>query len=261
LQEIIYDGLKENEMKSKSLLKNRLPFMVLIFALTITASAFSAGKAFAALNCFTDTTGHWAETFICWAKDNGITSGTAPGVYSPDDYVTRAQMAVFLNKTAALNRATGTQFDSLFGNSVAANSSTNFATVNLTAPATGALLVNGSLNLYCQSGLFPSCLDSSGNVYINVDGIRYNRQYFSIDGIVSSVNGGAWNSSNTAYIPVAPGVHTISLEVDNFAGSGGPTWVWSGGINVLFVPFNGTGATPVISKAPEGAPEPSTQGE
>jgi hypothetical protein len=35
---------------------------------------------------------------VSWLVEVGITSGTAPGVYSPNQAVTRAQMAVFLNR-------------------------------------------------------------------------------------------------------------------------------------------------------------------
>ncbi len=36
-------------------------------------------KVSAATGCFPDTDGHWAETFICWLKDNGITGGYPDG--------------------------------------------------------------------------------------------------------------------------------------------------------------------------------------
>jgi hypothetical protein len=47
---------------------------------------------------FTDTVGHWAEDWIEALRNDGITGGCAPGLYCPDDPVTRAQMAVFLLK-------------------------------------------------------------------------------------------------------------------------------------------------------------------
>ena len=33
---------------------------------------------------------------VDWLADRGITAGTAPGRFSPDQHVTRAQMATFL---------------------------------------------------------------------------------------------------------------------------------------------------------------------
>ena len=79
-------------MKRKSILL----LSVLTVALLLTA--FIAGQASASTGCFNDTNGHWAETFICWMKDNGITTGIGGGNYGPEDNVTRAQMAVFMQK-------------------------------------------------------------------------------------------------------------------------------------------------------------------
>ena len=44
--------------------------------------------------------GHFAATAVGWLVEAGITSGTSPGTYSPSQPVTRAQMAVFLWRTA-----------------------------------------------------------------------------------------------------------------------------------------------------------------
>ncbi len=79
---------------------------------TLLASLFislgsGVGKAHATTGCFTDTIGHPFETFICWMLDNGITSGTAPGIYSPNANVTRGQMAVFMQRQAEIPPSTG----------------------------------------------------------------------------------------------------------------------------------------------------------
>jgi len=71
---------------------------VLVFALT----AFYTGNAYASTGCFSDTNGHWAETFICWMKDNGITTGYVDGTYRPNNTVNRAVMAAFLKTTSDL---------------------------------------------------------------------------------------------------------------------------------------------------------------
>ncbi|MBL8103773.1 MAG: S-layer homology domain-containing protein, partial [Anaerolineales bacterium] len=79
-------------MKRKILLSN----LSLITALML--AAFWTGQSFASSGCFPDTNGHWAESFICWMKDNSITSGFADGTYKPENGVTRAEMSVFLQK-------------------------------------------------------------------------------------------------------------------------------------------------------------------
>jgi ELWxxDGT repeat protein len=52
---------------------------------------------------FTDVSaGYWAAPWIEQLAAEGITGGCAPGVYCPDNPVTRAEMAVFLTKTFGL---------------------------------------------------------------------------------------------------------------------------------------------------------------
>jgi hypothetical protein len=90
--------------------KNRSIFLrglLGVGVLTLLVSAFWTGKSYAATGCFNDTNGHWAETFICWMKDNNITTGIGGGNYGPEQYVTRAQMAVFMQKQANVPPATG----------------------------------------------------------------------------------------------------------------------------------------------------------
>ena len=86
--------------------KNLILVGTLITSLLVSF-VFGAGKALASTGCFLDTVGHPFETFICWMKDNGITSGTGGGNYSPSANVTRGQMAVFLQKQAEIPPSTG----------------------------------------------------------------------------------------------------------------------------------------------------------
>ena len=81
-------------------MRRRFVILLSVTIMALSAAAFSIGRASAATGCFNDTNGHWAETFICWMKDNGITTGTGGGNYSPNNNVTRAEMAVFLAKQA-----------------------------------------------------------------------------------------------------------------------------------------------------------------
>lgn len=76
-----------------------------IVVMLVAVSAFGIGRASASTGCFNDTNGNWAEPFICWMKDNGISSGTGGGNYSPNTNVTRAQMAVFMARQAEFHPA------------------------------------------------------------------------------------------------------------------------------------------------------------
>ena len=247
-------------------MKRFLPYFVGALVGMLMMTAFFAGRAsaspLATTGCFPDTVGHWAETFICWMKDNGISSGFPDGTYKPENNVTRAELSVMLNKVGNWMRATGTQFDSsLFSVSgVAPGATGSYATVTITAPISGALLVNSSLNLFCTGPLFSTCNSSSGDTFINVDGTKYGRTYFAIDSGAEE-NDKDWGSSNSAYVPVAAGIHTVKIDVVSSGGSAGSVYVWSGGITVLFVPFDGTGGVPAV--APEAAPttDGSQQGQ
>ena len=88
-------------------MKHKQPIFIAVVIAVLLISSFSAGQAYAATGCFTDTNGHPFETFICWMKDNGITTGTGGGKFSPEDYVTRGQMAVFMQRQAEIPPSTG----------------------------------------------------------------------------------------------------------------------------------------------------------
>ncbi|MCM3703188.1 S-layer homology domain-containing protein, partial [Paenibacillus macerans] len=51
---------------------------------------------------FTDITGHWAEKYIASAANKGWIKGYADGTFKPDQYITRAEAAKFIN--SVLNR-------------------------------------------------------------------------------------------------------------------------------------------------------------
>lgn len=88
-------------------MNHKYHFFVIAVVAALVFAAFWAGSTSAATGCFPDTNAHWAEVFICWLKDNGITSGYTNGNYGPEDNVTRAQMAVFLQRQAEMPPSTG----------------------------------------------------------------------------------------------------------------------------------------------------------
>lgn len=92
-------------------MKNKRAFLLGVMVTILIAAAFNAGSAYAvggsSTGCFNDTNGHWAEIFICWMKDSGITGGVGGGNYNPEGKVTRAEMAVFLKAQAEIPPSTG----------------------------------------------------------------------------------------------------------------------------------------------------------
>ena len=66
----------------------------------LIVSAFEIASMRSALaQSFTDVpVDHWAASFIEILASNGVTAGCGGGNYCPDSSVTRAQMAVFLER-------------------------------------------------------------------------------------------------------------------------------------------------------------------
>ena len=72
--------------------------LLILFVLVAALSIFVVPRAQAS-DTFPDVPdSHWAHDFITWLFDNGITSGFPDGTYRPDNLVTRAEMAVFLQR-------------------------------------------------------------------------------------------------------------------------------------------------------------------
>ena len=75
--------------------------------LTMVVATFNMRQTYAATGCFLDTNGNPFEAYICWLKENGISNGTGGGYYSPNDGVTRGQMAAFLQRQHEVPPSTG----------------------------------------------------------------------------------------------------------------------------------------------------------
>lgn len=79
--------------------KTNRPITLLGAGLILVAvSALFLVRSVAAASCFTDTEGHQLETYICWMKNHNITAGYPDGSYKPDNFITRGQMAVFMQR-------------------------------------------------------------------------------------------------------------------------------------------------------------------
>lgn len=57
-----------------------------------------AGRPAASAHPFDDVVSAYQQEPVAWLAAAGITTGTGPRAFSPDDYVTRAQLAVFLHR-------------------------------------------------------------------------------------------------------------------------------------------------------------------
>jgi len=90
-----------------SRMPNKRFILISIIIVGIIVIGLSFNHAAASTGCFNDTNGNMFETYICWMKENAITGGCATNLYCPDAYVTRGQMAVFMQKAANIPPWTG----------------------------------------------------------------------------------------------------------------------------------------------------------
>jgi len=225
-----------------------------IAGIVILLAALSAFTVLAspelATGCFSDTNGHWAETFICFAEEYGIVGGYPDGTFKPENRVTRAEASVMLQNTLKAIRGEARAWGYLgttLPTTVTSSSSGYFATLTLDAPSDGNLLINGYLNIQLSG----AGQESDGNVYIQVDGARKCRQWYQLDGASLDNATASDNIAVSAFSTVSAGPHTVRIELNNL----GPNslGVWSGGLTVVFVPFDGSGS---IANSVEGVSIP-----
>lgn len=57
-------------------------------------------KTYEGKHPFKDSEGHWAETYIAWAKDKGIVEGVSATEFDPEAPITREQMATIFGRYA-----------------------------------------------------------------------------------------------------------------------------------------------------------------
>lgn len=187
----------------------------------ITAFVFSAGRASASTGCFSDANGHWAETFICWLKDNGISSGYPDGTYHPESPITRAEMAVMLQKLDAL-------------------AVSQAASANQAAFSTGDIYINAGMN-----GWQPT-----DNASLNNKG--YVKYYPSLTTLLTSnPTGGLYFYLLTPDLPASLYGHEISLKGVNlcFNATGGANLM-----NVSLIHYKGGTAQTVYRQMSNTTP-------
>ncbi|HNB37086.1 MAG TPA: S-layer homology domain-containing protein [Anaerolineales bacterium] len=255
-------------------MKRLLPYFVGTLIGMLVMVAFIAGRAsaspLAATGCFPDTNGHWAETFICWLKDNGISSGYPDGTYKPENNVTRAEMSVMLNKLDTnLNQTINTTTDTKINTAVAqVNSSTdtkindaktlmratggtlaaevnlnvgqssNIVPITITAPVDGGLIITGTVRADCIP--FPTlfCTGSYISSEINFNGTLYNIAYETI------AQNSVGNTAHSLYLAVNAGTYPIDLKVTLVSG-GGTTVITGASLTAQFIPYDGSG-NPIV---------------
>jgi hypothetical protein len=95
------------EYQKEFVMKPYRAFLFGMLVMLLASSLFWAATAYARTGCFPDTNGHWAEQFICWLKDSGISTGYPDGTFRPENTVTRGELAVMLQRASNIPPVTG----------------------------------------------------------------------------------------------------------------------------------------------------------
>ncbi len=186
----------------------------------------------------------------------GVTSGCGGGNYCPSAYVTREQMAAFMNRLGALaadktpvaNATTVDRYDAQSLNRVAYNSTQTLVGTpggsgslfaSITAPVRGWFLIWGHAAIFntTVSG------DSYGYCDLQVDNNLVPGTDFYVDAqFEGTINVDEVECSPSGGYLACPGAHSIEL----FADPGSEVTVNKATVMVEFVPFNGDGNPPSL---------------
>lgn len=188
---------------------------------------------------------------ISWLSNSGVTAGCNPPTndrFCPSDNVTREQMAAFMKRLAtgqkvdagkvqgysAADLAPRASFDSRGSSAWGQGLNGSLATVTITAPASGILLIDSTVSFR----RFASGTDNLACwLYLDGTEIDGNGVSLTVDGDGSDAIGCA----PTAATVVTAGTYTVTAEV---ASVDAATYVYDRTLWAMWVPFDGTGNTP-----------------
>jgi hypothetical protein len=244
-------------------MRNRLPLLISILALT-AAVAFPLGVL--ASHSFNDVSN--ANPFhadIAALKDSGVSStGCGGGNFCPKDYVTREQMAAFMNRLGALSpsktpvvnadRLDGYGSEDLsrvaFGyNPTLINGTlaptTGIVTAQIFVPGPGYLAVSGNTTLYNPTG--DSDSDSSCELRFQGGPVLVGSYHQTSTGSTGSTN--LWvNQCTSQSVTQVCFTQLYNMEFYVQAGSG-TTSAQNATLIVQYTPFGNTGLPPACTSS------------
>jgi hypothetical protein len=208
------------------------------------AALITAPLTAVATHAFEDvSTSNTFHDDIAWLKAAGVTKGCNPPAntqYCPDDNVTRGQMSAFMRRLAenqvvdagALEgySADGLGATAAFNSNEGPDSTAGSRTISaeITAPAPGVLVMNGSMLTFAEFG------DDTTTCWLEVNQEKVHGSETHTTQEQTADNG----CTATGAQVVDAGTYTVDLEAS------GPDWYWDENVWVMWIPFDGTGATP-----------------
>ncbi len=232
-------------------LRVRDPRLLVVVSAALLGAAVAFPLGVIATHQFTDVpTTSTFHADIDAIRDAGVTTGCAAGKYCPKDFVTREQMAAFLNRLGALQagKTPVVNADKVDGRdasdmiyviddekvayvSIQNDMSANFEQVTIEAPSDGFVLVTASVSIN-NDGCSSECwvygaIELSTIPLVDTD-IQHQVSLPSLYATVSM--------TITRVIPVEAGSNTVQVRLKRFASSG-QILHSSGQISAIFTPF------------------------
>ena len=202
--------------------------LVVALAILVPATTFAIVSPFGDV----DPSNTFYNNIVNMAN-SGITSGCGGGNFCPKDYVTREQMAAFLNRAAP--RATTSAFNFPLGSSATPADQTVVTSVTATSIKNEYLSITADFYAVIQTtaGTFPC-----ENLYeFYVDGTQYGYGSMYARATAQPTQYELIPVSGQAQVPVGPGSHTVQLRfIDGSVGSC-RTYPGRGSLQVQVIPF------------------------
>ena len=233
-----------------------------VVAMVFALAAFPLGTA--AIHQFSDVPdSNIFHNDISAIADVGVTTGCAAGLYCPSAYVTREQMAAFMNrlgalasdKTPVVNATTVDRYNANEMNRLAYTSSaslldgnassTGRLTLTIDVPRRGYLAIWGHGNEYFQGSNGESYVDC----WIEVDQSQVQGTYQSTDNFYdtdvtdSNFDNDSTGCATSGGYLVCGGTYTVDLE---FQLGNADDNIVEASLMAEYVPFNGAGNPPSI---------------
>lgn len=186
----------------------------------------------------------------------GITGGCAPGLYCPDDPVTRAQMAVLLHR--GLDR---TAYDD--GGPVALTGTfTDVAVLSINAGGlpdkAGFVKLDAAITASNTSGTGCPC-EVQYFITGNSPVVLSFSHYVTVNNMTATVTSDASGKASIVVAVPTGATWTYRLQARITAAAGNPAVNARGTITALYVPFGNTGGNTIMIETGM-APSPQTQG-
>lgn len=237
-----------------STMLDRLRRPAIIAAITTALFAFPLGVL--ASHQFGDVpNSHTFHADIAAIADAGVTGGCGGGDYCPNRYVTRAEMAAFMNRLGALgptkspvvnadrvdgldaNELTRVAYEPLTGQTaIPIGGEIAYGEITIVAPAAGFVLVttnatvqNATCTTYCIVG------GRLRHVQANTESGHMIASPRSTDNSPYAI------VSSTAVFPVSAGANTFEVVLDRNPNGNGVINSYRGQVTALFSPYGPTG--------------------